>query len=654
MRRLPNLVWLLACLLVFGVAVFLRLDGLGEPSLWFDEILHLERGRAALEEPWSAWISGLRVDRENGPLYYATQLLAMRFTDGEVAARLAPALLGVLTVIVMGWLGWAAAGQRCTAVVAASLLAVSPLHVYLSREGRPYAAVMLMASLLLLLLLAGDRRWAAPAAYVGSIVTAFLGAVAAPVLISFALLSLTDWIAWRRPRTWWPGHFLIASLLGISITILIFPTAERLGSSRIPPDFIVTDPLSLTAMDRLLASLTVSGVDWAASRPSSWILLGLAGWGAIFQLQRHRRVALNIIGMFALPVVGWLALLTLLDRWYLVRYTSAGLPAFLLLVSIGLVSSLSAVWNRLPGSTRRPASTLCLITLLVVAIVSASNWSTTRTEPWQKADWRALADLIAVLSVDHEPVIAHSDWSAISVRHYLEEAGRTMEVLNAGNDLTTARRLAGDRNGAWVLSAGYERATEFRAWMQTLDPVFRGELANMALFYSPDFSAFVGAPGRASALGRLLQSRGEPLNRLEFSSSELLLGTGWSYPEVSGDGTKFRWAAAETAEVGFLSRSSGPATLRLRLLPFPSAQALPQGMNIQLNGQPLQHLQLQVGWSEYDIPLAAHLWRRGPNVLTFRFDWLQSPADLDSGSADTRSLAAAFDFAAILDEGLAR
>jgi hypothetical protein len=447
---------------------------------------------------------------------------------------------------------------------------------------------------------------------------------------------------------------MIASLLGIGVTILIFPAAERLGSSRIPPEFIVTDPLSLTALDRFVASLTVSGVDWAVTRSSSWILLGLAGCGAIFQLHRHRRAGLDIIGMFALPVMGWLALLTLLDRWYLVRYTSAGLPAFLLLVSIGLVRSLSEVWNRLPNSMKRPAWTPFLLALLVVALLSFSNWSAARTEPWQKANWRALADLIAVLSVDHEPVIAHSDWSAISVRHYLAKTDRKIQVLNAGNDLTTAQLLARDRRSAWVLSAGYERAAEFRAWMHTLDPVFRGDLANMALFYSPDFSTFLGAPERASALERLLESRGESTNRLEFSSSEFLLGTGWSYPEVSGDGTGFRWAAAETAEVGFLSRASGPTTLRLRLLPFPTADAPPQGMEIRLNGQPVQRLQLKAGWSEYDIPLAALPWHRGPNVLTFRFDWLQSPADLDSGSADTRSLAAAFDFAAILDEGLAR
>ena len=93
-------------------------------------------------------------------------------------------------------LGLAASEKRKTAVVAAILLAASPLHVYFSREGRPYAAVMLMAGLLLLLLLERRRLWAVPAAYAIAIATAYLGAVAAPVLLSFGFLSLSDWI-WR-------------------------------------------------------------------------------------------------------------------------------------------------------------------------------------------------------------------------------------------------------------------------------------------------------------------------------------------------------------------------------------------------------------------------------------------------------------------------
>ena len=55
-------------LAIVGAALFLRLDGLGEPSLWYDEVLHLEKADEALGEPWYAWFTGLSVDRENGPL----------------------------------------------------------------------------------------------------------------------------------------------------------------------------------------------------------------------------------------------------------------------------------------------------------------------------------------------------------------------------------------------------------------------------------------------------------------------------------------------------------------------------------------------------------------------------------------------------------
>ena len=652
MPRAATWFWLLSILVVVGVALFVRFDGLGEPSLWYDEILHVNLAKEALEEPLSAWITGRIGDRENGPLYYATQLLARQITSGEAAVRATPALLGTLAVVVMAGLGLAASGSRSVALVAASLLALSPLHVYFSREGRPYAAVMLMASLLLLLLLLRDRSWAVPGAYLFSILSAYLATAAIPVLLSFGALSLVDWIFWRRTRSSSALHFVVASLIGCGL--LILPTIDRFKASKPYAEMMITEPLSVAAADRLLGSLTVSGVDWATSRPMSFVLLALACWGVVSVAGRDKRRALHITGMFVLPIAGWMALLVVLDRWYVVRYTSAGLPAFLLLVALGLVSLADMRWQRPSNDEGRARSswTPLLVIIAVAAGLSVSNWRGVRTEPWQKPDWRGLADLIHQLTVDNEPVIAHSKLSATSIRHYFDRAGYEIEVLNAGNELDEAKRLVKGREGAWVLSSGYSRSADLRAWMRSLNPVVRSQLSNLSLYYYPDFPAFLAAPERTAALGRILKFENMTGYRHDFTGSELLLGTGWSFPETSGDGTQFRWAARQTAEIGFLKSTPRDSILQLRLFPFPTSDKPPQTMEILLNHRPVTRLEISPGWNIYRVPMPARFWRPGANLVTLRFGRLRSPADFDPDSVDRRSLAVAFDLAEAISSGL--
>ena len=552
-------------------------------------------------------------------------------------------------------LGLAASEKRKTAVVAAILLAASPLHVYFSREGRPYAAVMLMAGLLLLLLLERRRFWAIPAAYATAIATAYLGAVAAPVLLSFGFLSLSDWI-WRSrqaaatgdedsagPR--WPGHYPLAAAVGLGIGILIFPFVQQLKVAEAPTEMIVTQPLSTVAMDRLLASLTISGVEWGSADFRSFLYLGLALWGAVSLARTHGRRAFHVTGMFVLPVGCWLALLIVLERWYNIRYTSAGLPAFLLLAAIGIVDAVEGLWQRAvsDGVRSRLSWAPLMLAIALTGLLVAPGWNALRTDSWQKPDWRGLARLIGDLAIDDEPVITHGWWSEKCIRYYLRQTGHDVEILSAGRDLSKAKQLVGRRERAWLLFAGFIRADAFRSWMYRLDPVVRGPLTHLELFFFPDFEEFLTQPGRVAALNRILDSTGERGDRREFDTSELLLGSGWSYPE-SSQGVTFRWAAAPAVEMGLLGPSEGVDQLRLRILPFPSPDRPSQTLEATLNSRPLGHLQLEAGWNEYEIEVPAAYWRPDANLLTLRFGWLQSPAELDPSSPDQRTLAAAFDY----------
>ncbi len=636
--------WIAPLLVILALAAYLRLDGLGEPSLWLDEILHFEKAHKAMEEPWHAWLTGVSVDRENGSLYYAGQVLALSLFEGEFAVRLMPALAGIATVAIIFLVGLSATGSRRMAMVGAALLAVSPLHVYYSREGRPYSAVMLLAALLLLLALERRRPWTKTAAYVLCIATTYLGAVGAPMLLSCALLAAVDWFRHRRS-----GHLLVAASSALAIGVLLFPTAERLGgvvgalNRTVRWDII--KPLSRVAFDRLLASLSVSGVDRGSSNLLSFLFLALAIWGGITLARRKAASAYWTAGMCLVPIAGSLAALVAFDHWYNVRYTSGGLPAFLVLVAIGLVDLWERGWRRARQRTlKRRLSWLpdsLLAALLVLLLAPA--WRAARAEPQEKPDWRGVAELIGRLASPDEPVIARGRWATTCIRHYLRRLDLPIEVLSCNYDPALAKKWTDLHPRAWVLSAGYRQAPEFKAWTRDLHPVLRQRLANLELFFFPNFETFLSEPRRIEFLKSAAAQRGESATRQEFEHSELWLGSGWSYPERAPDGMTFRWATAARAEIALLAPpETGAQALRLRLLPFPSPDRPPQVVEITVGSHPPRRITLEAGWTE--VTLAPMAGEPAAGLVTFDFDWLQSPKDLDDASQDPRTLAVAFDF----------
>ncbi|HEX6158608.1 MAG TPA: glycosyltransferase family 39 protein, partial [Thermoanaerobaculia bacterium] len=155
-------VLILAAAIALGA--WLRFEGLNEPSYWLDEMLGDQLTQRAAEQPWWRWLIGL--EREHGPLYYLTQLL--------LPGRVAAAIFGLATIPLV-WLLAKRVHSGTAAAVCAVLLAVSPLHVYYSREARPYALLMMLTAALLV-----SSRWWFVAALVALVSTS---AVAAPVVV---------------------------------------------------------------------------------------------------------------------------------------------------------------------------------------------------------------------------------------------------------------------------------------------------------------------------------------------------------------------------------------------------------------------------------------------------------------------------------------
>ena len=105
----------------------------------------------------------------------------------------------------------------------------------------------------------------------------------------------------------------------------------------------------------------------------------------------------------------------------------------------------------------------------------------------------------------------------------------------------------------------------------------------------------------------------------------------------------------EQAELGLPIGSPREARIRLRALPFSYPEAPVQTLEIWLNETPLATFELLPGWNEHEVAVPALSWSSGANILALRFSRSTVPAQLDSGSTETRNLSAAFDYLEVVN-----
>jgi mannosyltransferase len=119
-----------ALVAITGLAVLLRFYRLGEWSFWIDEVLTVNYSLADMGRFWTP--NSFRLIR----------IALDTYGVSEWSARLAPAILGILTVPlfyfpVRKYFGvW-------VALLATTILAISPWHLYWSQNARQYAALVL-------------------------------------------------------------------------------------------------------------------------------------------------------------------------------------------------------------------------------------------------------------------------------------------------------------------------------------------------------------------------------------------------------------------------------------------------------------------------------------------------------------------------------
>jgi mannosyltransferase len=660
---------------VVALAAFLRFDGLGRPSYWLDEILGDQLTTRAASEPLWRWITGL--ERQHGPLYYATQLATRVAGRDEAAGRLAAALFGLATIPLV-WLAAVRAPSGSVpplpageggptddakrrregrvrgepyeppakpaswpALICAFLMAISPLHVYYSREARPYALVVLLTATLMVVLL---RRGSIVAACLVLLALLYTSAVAAPVVAAAAVTAAIAAVLAREEEQ---RRRLLTITAIAAATTLLFAALYR-GA---PPTTEATGfPASaITVLAQICRALSVSALGAQEHGRTAAVMVALAVAGVLAIARRDRHAAVIVAGMTVFPALFATASLRVLGHWFAVRYVAPALVGFIVLAGCGVtaIGELAAAPLR-RWKVTRIASTA--IALAVTVAIATQTWAAARREPLQKLDWRAIAAALERHARPGDVIAAADGWSDVSLRYYLRSLAPGVRVANiAGAQM--AEIITATRPSVWFVSDGTADATEVRGWSCTLPMVLSTRLEGVRINYAPSARQFVRTRSTPEDLRAMAASLGPQGFTIHSGvDDDAFLGSGWGGAEGSG-GNLFRWIVDREASLSIPRYGRRDRIVRVHAMPVVHPALPPQRMVVTLNGAMIADALMPDQWREYAFDAPAVAWLDGLNTLSFRFARVTAPAALDPSSSDHRTLAASFDRISIQDRG---
>jgi hypothetical protein len=652
MRRIVDA--LLLGVIVAAGAV-LRFGGIGVPSLWLDEILDYDVATKLTHEPLWRWLTGFA--SEHGPLFFATELAGRVVQAPETAARLAPALFGV-GAIVAAWFAARAidsdTGDRGSGVGAqdvtnptpdprppttgiaptfALLLAGSPLAIYYSREARPYALLILFATAMLALLL---RATSIRLSVVVLLLALFTTSGATPLLIATAL---TASIAFLFDRRRFYAVYAIAALFATALVPLLY---RRMPGTSASAGF---RPLTSRFFQRLLQSFSVAALDVTTIRRTAYVVAVLAVIGAIALVRRDRLRGVIVIGMALFPVAVTLSALWRLRHWYAVRYVATALPAYLLLVAIGITTILRLIFRG------RTAIAVPIVAIIAASFIVREGWPAARTEPYRKLNWRVIAATIHEHAHARDAVLTTNDWSYVCLDFYLRQLPPRVRLLSAGESSARAASVVAHNTPVWIVSAGFHRPGDVGDWSCQYPVVLASPLESFRLHYAPGLQHLLLnriTTADTRALVARYPSQVMPLG----SESDFFLGGGWYGSEGVGDDVA-RWTGPEPVSALLIASASVDHRLLLRMMPFDYPGAPPQVATISLNAAPLDRITLDRGWKDYAFEVPRARWRDGVNLLTVAFSRAAAPASIGPSSTDQRPLAGRFSLIAVTPSGVA-
>jgi 4-amino-4-deoxy-L-arabinose transferase-like glycosyltransferase len=443
------------------LAAALRLHGLGDESLWFDEGHTLETARLSPAEATAALVEDV-----HPPLYFLSVSAWTRaFGESDASLRAPSAVFGVLAVLATFLLGRRLFGAGA-GLAAAFLSAVAPFHVNYGQEARPYALLLLLALLsthALVRLAEEPGRWGRRVAY---------GALAASL-----------------PYTHANGAFVLLAHASFGAVTLVRARGEErraLAAGALAATGVATVLLApwLPSLLRQTGRVTESGwipvptpkivrravVEHAGS---AWALLVLAALALVAiatrdpgRARRAPRARLLVALLWLVPLAAPILLSFAGPRTFLPRTSIASSAALLLLAGAGI-----AALARRPGWGAAAGAAAALL----VAALSGRTLAR-RVAYVHNQDLRGAAAVVERDALAGDVVVVGHSFERTALEHYLRR--RDLDVLAASEDPVPegARRV-------WLLPSIHTRRRAV-AVARTLEerglrPVFRRSLRRM-------------------------------------------------------------------------------------------------------------------------------------------------------------------------------
>lgn len=390
--RLPRLAMMVIVLIGFG----LRVQRLGVPSLWLDEMGQATPALRGL----GAVIDAARRHHGAAPLDYLLTWLALHVAHQDFVARLPAALLGTLTVALVYLLARDVFGEL-EGVLAALLLAVAPLHLRYSQEARFYALFTCVAvastAALVIALRRNDRRgWVV---YTLLLIAGLYSHYYMPLVVAaqgagvLAARLLPRWFP--LPRGASPSRLLRGFLASCAVAALAFlPWLFYAVLQEKQVQRSVVPQLTPDLAQQIVYGLFLSGspLDVGVERWLPWLYVALVVVGIAAGLARRRTRTVTLT--LALLVVLGPPAIVLALRWILyffeVRQVLFLLPFALILVAAGVTGAADWVGRlgRSPSAQSRLFSGVSafLALLLIGPLLPASQAALgTAREDWHGA-----------------------------------------------------------------------------------------------------------------------------------------------------------------------------------------------------------------------------------------------------------------------------
>lgn len=450
--------------IVVLAAAALRIYELGGYSLWGDEGF----SAAIVMQSWRPFWLSLIYEPSTAVYFVLLKLWTLCFGSGEVALRSFSALIGIVAIVPIYYLGKRLFSRR-TGLIAAGMAALCPVQIWYSQEVRGYSLYVLLSALCWLAFLAALRNPRSQNLSIWSVLTVLTGYCH---FIGMGIIP-AQWvcIAIRRPDSRIARRLALATAASLIALAPIPIFMATLYSGQV--GWIL--PLSWAQIGQVFV-LIAGGLNSKSGVVICLIFLLFVG-EALFVSFQHRTdpngwesclfalagflvpIAVTIAGAFFVPML-------------VARYLLVSFPPFVVLAAHGLL-------------TFRPPKAAFVLAAALVALTGRELHGIYSTEP--RDDWRATVSYVMTHSQPDDAAIVIWPLNRYVFEYYAARAPGTDTppvILGENRDIVdgvriVANRFASDTGGVLrmvgSLSKTYHRVWLIRPESIDLDPHIRNE-----------------------------------------------------------------------------------------------------------------------------------------------------------------------------------